>query len=122
MKKTIFIFLAAFLLLTGCNGGDSSSGMSEQPSDVKVTTAAITEEKTDTTNTTESITSEIVTETNEKPSESSEPETVPITTEKQQQETVTENAEPTEEAVTAPDSGVKVNADGSIDLPIIPVD
>jgi predicted small secreted protein len=121
MKKTIFIFLAASLLLTGCNGGDSS-GMSEQLSDVKVTTAAITEEKNDTTNTTEGITSEIVTETNEKPSESSEPETVPITTEKQQQETVTENAGPTEEAVTAPDSGVKVNADGSIDLPIIPVD
>jgi hypothetical protein len=118
MKKTIYILLAASLLLTGCDGGESSSGMSEQSSDVKVTTAAITEEKNGTT---EGITSEIVTETNEKPSENSEPETVPTTAE-EQQEPATEEAEPTEEAVTAADSGVKVNADGSIDLPIVPVD
>lgn len=125
MKKTIYTILAASLLLTGCTEGNSITADSETASTAAVTAAvssAITAEKA--TDKTEAVTTEAelpVINNEEQPQE-----TDTDTSQQEKQDNIdtqtAETAELTEEnAASEPDSA-RANPDGSIDLPIIPVD
>lgn len=121
MKKLIYVFLAAAMLLTGCEDGSGEIGGSGQASDTAVTAAAPTEKSADKTEASASE-AEISSDIQEKPSEEEAPETAQEAAQDTNTEPAAEEAELTEEAAATESGGAKVNPDGSIDLPIIPVD
>lgn len=134
MKKLIPLFIAASLLMCGCQGGNGDVRQDSDPSSSSVTTSVsgISDQTTeDIINITEATSSDIGTTGNksENASVKNDSDTVRTTEvtkgKDNMKETyttpVTEIVEFSEEDVITSSNGAKANPDGSIDLPIIPV-
>ena len=127
MKRLIPIFLAAALLLTGCHNGKSDSSESSTTATTSVTTIATTT-NTETAERSGISTDKPATEqatkvTATSVAKQSEPNKNDRSTELKEEYTTPE-IEVTEfddEDVITTSDGAKVNEDGSIDLPIVPI-